>query len=56
MKGILLCKEIYLNGFKNLGHFILKNYLKAFSWFSFALIAVAAYALLYRVLTGFAFV
>ncbi|MEP0214677.1 MAG: DUF6747 family protein [Cellulophaga sp.] len=56
MKGILLCKEIYVNGFKNLGHFILKNYFKMFSWFCFTLIVIAAYALMYRVLTGYAFV
>jgi len=56
MKGILLCREIYLNGFKNLGHFIIKNYLKLFSWFCFSLIALGAYALIYRLLTGYAFV
>lgn len=55
MKTTLLIKEIYLEGFKNLGNYILKNYLKVFSWFSFFLIAVALYALVFRISTGFAF-
>ena len=55
MKTTLLIKEIYLEGFRNLGNFILKNYLKIFSWFSFFLIAVTLYAFIFRVSTGFAF-
>ncbi|MGB5553642.1 MAG: DUF6747 family protein [Flavobacteriaceae bacterium] len=55
MKTTLLIKEIYLEGFKNLGNFLLKNYLKIFSWFCFALILIGSYALLYRMYTGFAF-
>lgn len=55
MKTTLLIKEIYLEGFRNLGNYILKNYLKVFSWFSFALIFVGLYALLFRMFTGFAF-
>ncbi|MEX0291096.1 MAG: DUF6747 family protein, partial [Flavobacteriaceae bacterium] len=31
METLLLVKEIYLEGFKNLGHYILKNYMKVFS-------------------------
>ncbi len=55
MKTTLLIKEIYLEGFKNLGNFIVRNYFKAFAWFSFFLFFVALYAFLYRVFTGFAF-
>ncbi len=55
MKTAVLIKEIYLEGFRNLGHFILKNYLKIFAWFSFLLIVVGLYALLFRMFTGFAF-
>ena len=55
MKTTLLIKEIYLEGFRNLGNYILKNYLKVFSWFCFALIAVGAYALVFRLIPGFAF-
>ena len=55
MKTTLLIKEIYLEGFRNLGHYILKNYLKIFAWFSFFLIAAGLYALIFRIFTGFAF-
>lgn len=55
MKTTLLIKEIYLEGFKNLGSFIVRNYLKIFSWFCFALISIALYALVFRMFTGFAF-
>ncbi|MFK7810858.1 MAG: DUF6747 family protein [Maribacter sp.] len=55
MKTTLLIREIYLEGFKNLGNYILRNYLKIFAWFSFFLIAVALYALIFRISTGFAF-
>jgi hypothetical protein len=55
MKTTLLIKEIYLEGFRNLGNYILKNYLKIFAWFSFFLIVVALYALIFRMSTGFAF-
>ncbi len=55
MKTTLLIKEIYLEGFRNLGHYILKNYLKIFAWFSFFLIVIGLYALIFRMSTGFAF-
>ncbi|WP_273565430.1 DUF6747 family protein [Maribacter halichondriae] len=55
MKTTLLIKEIYLEGFKNLGNYILKNYLKIFAWFSFFLISIGLYALIFRMFTGFAF-
>ncbi len=55
MKTILLIKEIYLEGFKNLGNFIVKKYFKAFAWFSFIMFVVVLYAFIFRVSTGFAF-
>jgi hypothetical protein len=55
MKNILLVKEIYFEAFKNLGSFLLKNYLQCFAWFCFVLIAAASYALIFRIATGFAF-
>ena len=55
MKTTLLIKEIYSEGFKNLGSFIVKNYLKIFSWFCFVLISITLYALVFRMFTGFAF-
>ena len=55
MKTLLLCKEIYLESFRDLGNYILKNYFKAVAWFSFVMIAVVLYAFIFRVITGFAF-
>lgn len=55
MKTMVLIREIYLEGFRNLGHFLIKNYIKAFAWFSFAMFIVALYAFIFRVSTGYAF-
>ncbi len=56
MKKLLLVKEIYVEAFKDWTYKILNRYFKAFSWFCFFLLAIAAYALIYRVSTGYAFV
>jgi len=55
MKTVLLVREIYLEGFRNLGNFIVRKYFKAFAWFSFIMLFVALYAFVFRVLTGFPF-
>ena len=55
MKTVLLVKEIYLDSFRNIGNYLLRNYLKAFAWFSFCMICVVVYAFVFRLLTGFAF-
>lgn len=55
MKTILLIREIYLDGFKNLGNLILQKYFKFFAWFSFIMFAVVLYAFIFRISTGFAF-
>jgi len=55
MKTILLVKDIYREAFIDLGHFITKNYFKAFAWFSFAMFTVVLYAFIFRVVTGFPF-
>ena len=55
MKTTLLIREIYLEAFRNLGNYLMKNYLRVFSWFAFFLIAVGLYALIFRMSTGFAF-
>jgi hypothetical protein len=55
MQTLLLFKEIYLEAFRDLRNYLLKNYLKVFSWFSFALLFIATYALIFRISTGFAF-
>jgi len=55
MKSLLLVKEIYYEGFKNLGNILVKSYLKVFCWFSLILFAIVLYAFIFRVSTGFAF-
>jgi len=55
MKTVLLIREIYSEAFKNLGNFLVRNYFKAFAWFSFVMLVVVLYAFVFRVYTGFAF-
>ena len=55
MEKITLVKEIYVEAFRNWKSFILENYFKLFSWICFVLIALAIYALVYRISTGFSF-
>jgi hypothetical protein len=55
MKTTLLIREIYLEGFRNLGNLVVRNYFKVFAWFSFVLFFIVLYAFIYRVSTGFAF-
>ena len=55
MNKLLLVKEIYVEAFRDWTYKILNRYFRAFSWFCFALLAIAAYALVYRISTGFAF-
>ncbi|MFS4455337.1 DUF6747 family protein [Maribacter sp. 2304DJ31-5] len=55
MERFLLIKEIYAEAFKNWKNILLENYFKIFSWICFFLIAVALYAFIYRVSTGFSF-
>ncbi len=55
MKTLILVKEIYLDAFKNLGSFLVRNYFRAFAWFSFAMFMVVLYAFVFRVYTGFPF-
>ncbi|WP_313790099.1 DUF6747 family protein [Flagellimonas lutimaris] len=55
MKKLLLIKEIYLEGFRNLGNIILEKYFKIFAWFSFIMFFIVLYAFIYRIATGFPF-
>lgn len=55
MSTLHLIKEIYIEGFRNLGNLVVKNYFKVFAWFSFVMYAVGVYAFMFRVSTGFAF-
>ncbi|MBT8185797.1 MAG: hypothetical protein KJN76_13205 [Eudoraea sp.] len=55
MKTILLFREIYVEAFKDLGNYLVRNYFRVFAWFSFVMLLVALYAFFFRVYTGFAF-
>ncbi len=55
MKTILLIKEVYLEGFQDLGNYIAKYYFKAFAWFTLVMFAIVLYAFIFRLSTGFAF-
>jgi len=55
MKIILLVKQIYAEGFRNLGPVLVRKYFKFFAWFSFLMFAIVLYAFIFRVSTGFAF-
>ena len=55
MKTILLIKEVYLEGFQDLGNYIAKHYFKAFAWFTLTMFAIVVYAFIFKLSTGFAF-
>lgn len=55
MKKYLLIKEIYTQAFKNLGNAFVKSFLKALTWFCFAVFLIVLYAFVFRISTGFAF-
>ena len=55
MEKLLLVKEIYVEAFRDWTYLLLKNTFKVYSWVCFALLAIAAYALIFRVATGFVF-
>ncbi len=55
MKTILLIKEVYLEGFQDLGNYIVKHYFKVFAWFTLVMFAIVLYAFVFRLSTGFAF-
>ena len=55
MQTLLLIKEIYLEGFKNIQNYVVKHYFKAFAWFTLAMYAIVLYAFLFRLSTGFVF-
>ena len=55
METVSLIREIYQEAFRNLGNYIVRNYLKLFAWFSMAMFFVVLYAFIFRLSTGFAF-
>ncbi|MEO1012129.1 MAG: DUF6747 family protein [Bacteroidota bacterium] len=55
MNRLLLVKEIYVEAFRDWTDILLKKGFKLYSWVCFALLAMVAYALIFRIATGFAF-
>ncbi len=55
MDTLLLLKEIYLESFKNISNYLIRNSFKVFAWFAFAMLFVVMYAFVFRVYTGFPF-
>lgn len=55
MQKFLLIKEIYLEAFRNWTNMFLQKYFKVFFVFCMIMMAVATYALVFRLSTGFAF-
>ena len=54
MDTALLIKKVYFEGFRNLGHFILRHGLKIYFWITMALFGIVLYAFWFRIFTGFA--
>ncbi len=55
MKTVLLLKDLYLQAFRDLGNYLVRNFFRVFAWFSFAMFVVVLYAFVFRLATGFAF-
>ncbi|MEM9141763.1 MAG: DUF6747 family protein [Bacteroidota bacterium] len=55
MNKLLLVKEIYVEAFKGWTYLLLRRGFKVYSWACFILLALTAYALAFRIATGFAF-
>lgn len=55
MKTVILIKEIYVEGFRNIGNYLSKHALKILTWFTFAMFAIVLYAFVFRLVTGFSF-
>lgn len=52
---MLLIREIYMEGFRDLGNYLVTHFFKCFAWFSFLMYLLALYAFVYRISTGFQF-
>ncbi|WP_340064142.1 DUF6747 family protein [Ascidiimonas aurantiaca] len=55
MSKLLLFKELYIEAFRNLGHYLITSYLKVLTWLCIACLAIVSYAFIYRWATGFYF-
>ena len=55
MTTILLARELYVEAFKNLGHYLVITYFKSLTWLCAFALGIIFYAFTYRLFTGFAF-
>lgn len=55
MKTLLLVKNIYLDGFKNIINLIAGKYFKDLAVFGFIMFVVVLYAFIFRAITVFTF-
>lgn len=55
MNTLLHLREIYLNAFRNISNYVVRNFFKVFAWFAFAMFLVVLYAFVFRIYTGFPF-
>ncbi|MBD1261689.1 hypothetical protein HZY62_13875 [Maribacter polysiphoniae] len=55
MKTVLLFKEIYSDQFRSIKNYVVRNYFKAFTWFTMAMFAMVLYVFLFRLFTDFPF-
>ncbi|XLS29256.1 DUF6747 family protein [Flavobacteriaceae bacterium M23B6Z8] len=55
MSKFLLLKDLYVEAFRNLGHYLVASSLKILTWFCVGCIGVVLYAFFYRWITGFYF-
>ena len=55
MNTLLQLKEFYVNAFRQISNYFVRNFLKVFSWFAFAMFLIVLYAFVFRLHTGFPF-
>ena len=55
MNTLLHIKEIYINAFRHISNYVVRNFFKVFAWFAFAMLLIVLYAFVFRVYTGFPF-
>lgn len=55
MNTFYLFKALYLDAFRSIQSFLIRNVYKMLFWFCFVCYLVVLYAFIYRIATGFAF-
>ncbi len=55
MSTLILIKESYKEGFRNLSVYLVRRFLKSYTWLTIVLWTIAVYALVFRMASGYAF-